>query len=49
VRIAFWSAAHVGRVIWKVGRTASAVVQVVLTPVGAAIVLDERADGNLMR
>ena len=30
--IASWSAAHVGRALWKVGRTASAVVQVVLSP-----------------
>jgi hypothetical protein len=31
--IASWSAAHAGRAIWKIGRTASAVVQVMLTPV----------------
>ncbi len=30
--IASWSAAHVGRALWKAGRSASAVVQVVLTP-----------------
>lgn len=30
--IASWSAAHVGRALWKVGRSASAVVQVVLSP-----------------
>jgi type IV secretory pathway VirB4 component len=30
--IASWSAAHVGRGLWKIGRAASAVVQVVLTP-----------------
>jgi hypothetical protein len=30
--IASWSAAHVGRALWKVGRTTSAVVQVVLSP-----------------
>ena len=31
--IASWSGHHVGRGLWKVGRSASAVVQVVLTPV----------------
>ena len=31
--IASWSAAHVGRALWKVGRSASAVVQVALSPV----------------
>jgi type IV secretory pathway VirB4 component len=30
--IASWSAHHTGRAIWKAGRSASAVVQVVLTP-----------------
>ena len=30
--IASWSGHHVGRALWKVGRSASAVVQVVLTP-----------------
>jgi len=30
--IASWSGHHVGRAVWKIGRTASAVVQLVLTP-----------------
>jgi type IV secretory pathway VirB4 component len=30
--IASWSGHHVGRAVWKVGRSASAVVQLILTP-----------------
>ena len=45
--IASWSGQQTGRAVWKIGRAASAVVQIVLTPARTAAVLDQRADGDV--
>jgi type IV secretory pathway VirB4 component len=47
--ISSWSSHHTGRAIWKVGRSASAVVQVVLTPVEQQLFWTNERMGTVCR
>ena len=47
--IASWSGQQIGRAVWKVGRAASAVVQLVLTPAERQLFWTNERMGDLMR